>query len=151
MTRAQRAALPLTTEVAQAIAEQHGVCIRPLAMRRIDTTTGRVEVVPVPCGSTREDQCRPCAEKARRLRMVQCRQGWHLETEPVTERAKPTEDHKELMAVRADLLTAYAECQATETTRSASRSPSPSPNSTPNSALWAYAAGSPHSIPHPNQ
>jgi hypothetical protein len=50
MTRAQRAALPLTTEVAQAIAEQHGVCIRPLAMRRIDTTTGRVEVVPVPCG-----------------------------------------------------------------------------------------------------
>ncbi|HSZ29783.1 MAG TPA: replication initiator, partial [Pseudonocardiaceae bacterium] len=113
MTRAQRAALPLTTEVAQAIAEQHGVCIRPLAMRRIDTTTGRVEVVPVPCGSTREDQCPPCADKARRLRMAQCRQGWHLETEPVTERAKPTEDHKELMAARADLATAYAQCQAT--------------------------------------
>ena len=59
MTRAQRAALPLTTDVVQAIAEQYGVCIRPLAMRRIDTTTGRVDVVPVPCGSTREDQCRP--------------------------------------------------------------------------------------------
>ena len=112
MTRAQRAALPLTTEVAQAIAEQHGVCIRPLAMRRIDTTTGRVEVVLVPCGSTREDQCPPCADKARRLRMAQCRQGWHLETEPVTERAKPTEDHKELMAARADLANAYTECQA---------------------------------------
>jgi hypothetical protein len=112
MTRAQRAALPLTTEVAQALAEQHGVCIRPLAMRRIDTTTGRVEVVPVPCGSTREDQCPPCAEKARRLRMAQCRQGWHLDAEPVIERAKPTEDHKELMAVRADLATAYAQCQA---------------------------------------
>ena len=55
MTRAQRAVLPLSTDVAQALAEQHGVCIRPLAMRRIDTTTGRVEVVPVPCGSTRED------------------------------------------------------------------------------------------------
>ncbi|MBV8540146.1 MAG: hypothetical protein JO364_09280 [Pseudonocardiales bacterium] len=41
MTRAQRAALPLTSDVAQALAEQHGVCIRPLAMRRIDTTTGR--------------------------------------------------------------------------------------------------------------
>jgi hypothetical protein len=62
MTRAQRAALPLSAEVIQAIAEQHGVCVRPLAMRRIDTTTGRVEVVPVPCGSTREDQCKPCAE-----------------------------------------------------------------------------------------
>jgi hypothetical protein len=50
MTRAQRAALPLTADVALAVAEQHGVCIRPLAMRRIDTITGRVEVVPVPCG-----------------------------------------------------------------------------------------------------
>ena len=58
MTRAQRAALPLSADVAQALAEQHGVCIRPLAMRRIDTTTGRVDIVPVPCGSTREDQCR---------------------------------------------------------------------------------------------
>jgi hypothetical protein len=91
MTRAQRAALPLTADVAQAVAEQHGVCIRPLAMRRIDTITGRVEVVPVPCGSTREDQCRPCADKARRLRMMQCRQGWHLDHEPVIDREQPTE------------------------------------------------------------
>jgi len=112
MTRAQRAALPLSADVAQALAEQHGVCIRPLAMRRIDTTTGRVEVVPVPCGSTREDQCRPCSEKARRLRMAQCRQGWHLEDEPVTDRVTPSEDHKALMATRADLLAAYTECKA---------------------------------------
>jgi hypothetical protein len=55
MTRAHRAELPLSAEVAQALAEQHGVCIRPLAMRRIDTTTGRIDIVPVPCGSTRED------------------------------------------------------------------------------------------------
>ncbi|MGH3827251.1 MAG: replication initiator, partial [Pseudonocardiaceae bacterium] len=111
MTRAQRAALPLSADVTHALAEEHGVCTRPLPMRRIDTTTGRVEVVPVPCGSTREDQCRPCAEKARRLRMVQCRQGWHLETEPVTDRATPSEDHTALMATRADLLAAYAECR----------------------------------------
>ena len=113
MTRAQRAALPLSTDVVQALAEQHGVCVRPLAMRRIDTTTGRVEVVPVPCGSTREDQCRPCAEKARRLRMVQCREGWHLANEPVTDRATPTEDHTALMATRADLVAAYTECRDT--------------------------------------
>jgi hypothetical protein len=112
MTRAQRAALPVSADVAQAIAEQQGVCVRPLAMRRIDTTTGRVDVVPVPCGSTREDQCRPCSEKARRLRMVQCREGWHLDAEPVIERAKPSEEQQELMAARADLFTAYAECQA---------------------------------------
>ena len=112
MTRAQRAALPLSADVAQALAEQHGVCIRPLAMRRIDTATGRIDIVPVPCGSTREDQCRSCAEKARRLRMAQCRQGWHLETEPVTDRVTPSENHKELMAARADLLAVYTECKS---------------------------------------
>jgi hypothetical protein len=111
MTRAQRAALPVSAEVALALAEQHGVCIRPLAMRRIDTTTGRVDIVPVPCGSTRDDQCRPCADKARRLRMAQCRQGWHLDTEPIIDRAAPSEDHKELMAARADLVAAYTECK----------------------------------------
>jgi Replication initiator protein, pSAM2 len=111
MTRAQRAALPLSAEVAQVLAEQHGVCIRPLAMRRIDTTTGRIDIVTVPCGSTRADQCRPCADKARRLRMAQCRQGWHLDTEPVTDRAVPREEHTELMATRADLLAAYTECK----------------------------------------
>ena len=112
MTRAQRAALPLTADVAAAIAEQYGVCVRPLAMRRIDTATGRIDVVPVPCGSTREDQCRPCADKARRLRMVQCREGWHLEAEPVTDRAQPTNEQKELLAARADLLAAHADCRA---------------------------------------
>jgi hypothetical protein len=111
MTRAQRAALPLSAEVVQALAEEHGVCIRPLAMRRIEIATGRVDVVPVPCGSTREDQCPPCADKARQLRMAQCREGWHLDTEPLISRAKPSEDHKALMATRADLLAAYAGCK----------------------------------------
>jgi hypothetical protein len=112
MSRAQRAALPLSAEVAHALAEQHGVCVRPMAMRRIDTTTGRVDVVPVPCGSTREDQCRPCADKARRLRMAQCRDGWHLDTEPCIDRAKPGEEQSELMAARADLAAAYTQCRA---------------------------------------
>jgi len=112
MTRAERAALPVAAEVVQLLAEQHGVCVRPLAMRRIDTTSGRVDVVPVACGSTREDQCRPCADKARQLRMAQCREGWHLETEPITECARPSEEQQELMAARADLVAAYAECKA---------------------------------------
>ncbi len=77
---------PSPATSARQLAEDHGVCVRPLAMRRIDTTTGRVDVVPVPCGSTREDQCRPCSDKARRLRMVQCREGWHLEDEPISNR-----------------------------------------------------------------
>jgi hypothetical protein len=111
LTRAQRATLPPSADVAHVLAEQHGVCTRPLAMRRIDTSTGRIDIVPVPCGSTREDQCRPCADKARRLRMAQCRQGWHLQHEPVIKRATPSEDHQELMAARADLLAAYTECK----------------------------------------
>ncbi|MGH3513761.1 MAG: replication initiator [Pseudonocardiaceae bacterium] len=112
MARAQWTALPVSADVVRVLAEQHGVCIRPLAMRRIDTTTGRVDIVPVPCGSTREDQCPPCADKARRLRMAQCREGWHLDTEPVTDRATPSEEHKELMGTRADLCAAYTEGKA---------------------------------------
>lgn len=98
LTRAQKALLALSNDVAQQLAEDHGVCVRPLAMRRIDLTSGRVDVVPVPCGSTREDRCRPCSDKARRLRMVQCREGWHLEDEPVPAPATPSEAQKQLMA-----------------------------------------------------
>jgi hypothetical protein len=43
--------------------------------------------------------------------MAQCRQGWHLETEPVTQRATPSEHHKALLAARADLFAAYTECK----------------------------------------
>jgi len=107
LTWAQRAMLALTGDVANRLAEEHGVCVRPLAMRRIDTSLGRVDVVPVPCGSTRDDVCRPCAEKSRRLRMVQCREGWHLDTEPLHQTAEPTARQKEVMAARADLHTAY--------------------------------------------
>ncbi|MGH3781733.1 MAG: replication initiator [Pseudonocardiaceae bacterium] len=52
-----------------------------------------------------------CADKARRLRMAQCRQGWHLDTEPVTDRATPSAEHKALMGTRADLCAAYTECK----------------------------------------
>ncbi len=107
LTRAQKALLALTGDVARQLAEDHGVCVRPLAMRRIDLTTGRVDVVPVPCGARRDDVCRPCAEKARRLRMVQCREGWHLDHEPDPARPAPTERQKQLLATRADLHAAY--------------------------------------------
>ena len=65
LTRAQKALLTLAGDVARQLAEDHGVCVRPLAMRRIDLSTGRVDVVPVPCGSRREDLCTPCANKQR--------------------------------------------------------------------------------------
>jgi hypothetical protein len=107
LTRAQKALLALSGDVARQLAEDHGVCVRPLALRRIDTTTGRIDVVPVPCGSTREVVCGPCADKARRLRVAQCREGWHLEHEPTPDPMEPTARQKQLMATRADLHTAY--------------------------------------------
>ena len=63
----------------------------------IDLTTGRVDVVPVPCGSRWEDRCRPCADKNRRLRMAQCREGWHLDRRTHRRRRRePTERQKQL-------------------------------------------------------
>jgi hypothetical protein len=59
-----------------------GVCARPVVSHVTDLDTGERRVVPIACGSTREDQCPPCAERARKLRMQQCREGWHLDTEP---------------------------------------------------------------------
>jgi hypothetical protein len=59
-----------------------GVCARPVVARVTDAESGEVRVVPIACGSTREDRCPPCADKARRLRIQQCREGWHLDTEP---------------------------------------------------------------------
>jgi hypothetical protein len=59
-----------------------GVCVRPIVSKVTDTTTGETQLVPISCGSTRDDRCPPCAERARRLRMHQCREGWHLTTEP---------------------------------------------------------------------
>jgi hypothetical protein len=59
-----------------------GVCARPVISHVTDIESGEVRVVPIACGATREDRCPPCAERARRLRIQQCREGWHRDTEP---------------------------------------------------------------------
>jgi hypothetical protein len=56
-------------------AVRNGVCVRPVLSRMTDTSTGEQTVVPIPCGSTQERQCPPCADRARKLRMQQCREG----------------------------------------------------------------------------
>ena len=66
----------------QADGREYGVCIRPVALRRTDLTTGQTELIDLPCGATREDKCPPCAKRARRLRQVQIREGWHRTDEP---------------------------------------------------------------------
>ena len=94
---------PVMREVAQSAAEQVGACTRPLAVRRIDRETGATTVVPIPCGATRASVCGPCADRARRLRMWQAQQGWHLDTEPETPTEEPTVRQRALLGQRADL------------------------------------------------
>ena len=81
-SRAERAATPLARDSIRKIAESVGGCLRPVQLRRTDTVTGQTMPVMVPCGATRVSICPPCAERAKVLRMVQCREGWHLEDEP---------------------------------------------------------------------
>src|SRR3954469_8363701 len=76
-SRAERARMPVALDVAEDVAIAHGVCIRPVTMRVTDTHTGETSMVDVPCGATTEAKCPPCAERGRRLRMHQCRAGWH--------------------------------------------------------------------------
>ncbi|WET79504.1 replication initiator protein [Amycolatopsis sp. QT-25] len=108
-TRAARMREPLASDVVKATAEKHGVCVRPFTMEVGDTDTGELRYVPVPCGSTIESVCLPCARKAKALRQVQCREGWHMTEEPDFTAEQPTETQTELLAFRADLVAAYRE------------------------------------------
>lgn len=106
-SRAARMRQPLAADVVKATAEKHGVCVRPFTMEVGDTDTGELRYVPVPCGSTVESVCLPCARKAKALRQVQCREGWHMTDEPDFTAESPSEAHTELLAYRADLVAAY--------------------------------------------
>lgn len=85
----------VTPELAQAAALSDGVCIRPLVRTVIDRTTNETTRVLIRCGSTRESQCPPCAERARKLRVHQCLAGWHQDIEPragEVDDGEPTDD-----------------------------------------------------------
>jgi hypothetical protein len=109
VTRAERMAQPIALDVAKAAAEQHGVCVRPFAMETLDQASGELRHVAVPCGSTVESVCGPCARKARTLRQAQCREGWHLTEEPEFEAEPATRDQTAQLTVRADLVGQYRE------------------------------------------
>jgi hypothetical protein len=94
-TRAQRLAMPLARDVVCDLAAEHGACIRPVQLRRTDLQTGQIEQVLVPCGHTLATVCPSCAERAKTLRAVQCREGWHLDTEPVIS-PEPADDEQRM-------------------------------------------------------
>src|SRR5262245_65679582 len=73
-----------------------GVCAHPVIAQVTDNESADVRVVSIACGSTRQDRCPPCADRAKRLRIQQCREGWHLDTEP--EHDPPAEDDEDEVA-----------------------------------------------------
>lgn len=103
MSRAERVRLIHARDVAAVVATENGVCVRTLAFRVTDVQSGTSRVVEVPCGATLEAKCPPCATRARQLRMAQCREGWHLEEEPVSDPDPATEDQRWLIGWRAEI------------------------------------------------
>ena len=101
-TRAQRMAQPRAADAVKTLAEASGGCIRPVQLRRTSLDTGHTEPVLVPCGSTLATACPACAERAKNLRAAQCREGWHLENEPVDKPAPPDDWQAWLLEQRAE-------------------------------------------------
>src|SRR6516165_2264552 len=84
-------AQPTARDAVRAVAENHGACLRPVQLRRINSETGEFDQVLIPCGATLASICPPCAERAKQLRAAQCREGWHLDTEPIPPAPQPDE------------------------------------------------------------
>jgi hypothetical protein len=108
-SRAARFALPLAVHALRDLAIKHGVCIRPIVLRRTDLATGVTEVIDLPCGATREDKCPSCATRAKRLRQVQIREGWHRTGKPNPGPQPATPEQEALIVLRAHFEVARAQ------------------------------------------
>jgi hypothetical protein len=102
-TRAERMARPRLQDLMKAVAVEHGACTRPVQLRKTNVETSDVEQVLVPCGATLSSICSSCAERNKVLRAAQCREGWHLDTEPVVEEEQPGDHERWLAAKLAEL------------------------------------------------
>ncbi|MFB8007534.1 replication initiator [Nocardia sp. NPDC056000] len=106
-TAAQRRARPSFLEIAEAAADNFGVCRRPIPMRVYDPRTGMAEYVGAPCKATFDSICPSCAARARSLRIQQCRDGWHLDEEPSTATNEITTEQIDLLETRARMVQDY--------------------------------------------
>jgi hypothetical protein len=102
-SRAERMSHPRAIDTLKFVAERHGVCVRPIVLRRTDRETGQTDIIEVPCGATLAAKCKPCAERGRRRRIQQIREGWHLDTEPTVPVKPASDDVLELVRLRAHL------------------------------------------------
>ena len=102
-------AQPVAADVLRLLAEQHGVCVKPLAIRRIDKHTGETTILDVPCGARLAAKCKPCAQRNRRLRQQQIREGWHMPAEPTPAVEAPSQEVKAAVALRCEFAFAREE------------------------------------------
>lgn len=102
-SRAARMAIPRAIDVLKDLAREHGVCVRPITLRRTDLDTGISEIIDLPCGAVREDKCGPCAKRNQHYRRVQIREGWHRTDEPLSDPEPATERQRALILARAQL------------------------------------------------
>ena len=56
----------------------------------------------VPCGHTLASVCPSCAERAKSLRAAQCREGWHLDHEPIVQADDPDDEQRMWVELRSD-------------------------------------------------
>src|SRR6266851_795655 len=103
ITKSSLLAMPLARDVVRDLAAEHGGCVRPVQLRRTDLHTGQTEPVLVPCGHTLAAVCPSCAERKRTLRAAQCREGWHLDAEPVIEPDPPDDEQCMWVEKRAEV------------------------------------------------
>ena len=101
LTRAERLTMPLGATAIRDLTEAAGGCIRPVQLRRTNQATGEVDYEFLPCRSTLDSACPPCAQRAKSLREQQCRDGWHLEHEPDLTPAPPDETQEYWLTLRA--------------------------------------------------
>lgn len=99
-SRADRMMMPLARDVLKGLAEHYNLCVRPLALRRTDHDTGKTEIIDIPCGARLSSQCKPCAERNRKLRQQQIREGWHLVDEPDPAPEAPSDEVLALVGLR---------------------------------------------------
>ncbi|WP_181064855.1 replication initiator [Nocardia nova] len=111
-TAADRRSMPNLYDIAQAAADKHGECRRPIPMYSFDPASGESKYVGAPCKSTLESVCPSCAARARALRMQQAHEGWHIETEPVDDKRDPTGQQLALVEARASLMDLYQDAKA---------------------------------------
>ena len=101
-TRAQRLAMPLARDIVRQLATENGGCVRSVQLRRTDLHTGQVQQVLVPVRAHPRSVCPSCAERNKQLRAAQCREGWHLDTEPPIGADEPDDTQKWWTDLRAE-------------------------------------------------